>query len=132
MLLPLTLLTLASLTHAATNAVPVFSEDKTWIENIAVRSSNGNVLLATASSAVLYQVDPISSKHEVVHNFTEYGNAIMSITETLASPEVFLINTMDCDIYKLAVSRQDLSHTTRTNTFTKSALPAQASHGEST
>lgn len=121
MLLPLTFLTIASLTHAATsnnvtNATPVFSEEKTWIENLAVRKSNGNILLATASSAVLYQVDPISSKHEVVHNFTEYGNAIMSITEANDSSDVFLINTMECDIYKLAVrNHSDLSETIRTN-----------------
>lgn len=92
----------ASIAHALSNAVPVFSDNRTWIENLAVRYSNGYILPATASSAVLYEVDPITRGQHVVHNFSDYGSAIMSIAN--AGPDLFVVNTMYCDIYQLEVS----------------------------
>lgn len=102
MLKTFVLLAVAATARALSNAVPVFSENRTWIENLDVRRSNGYILPATASAAILYQVDPATRRQEVVHNFSDYGDAIMSVAAV--GPDLFLINTMYCDIYKLSVS----------------------------
>ncbi|KAF2095828.1 hypothetical protein NA57DRAFT_78606 [Rhizodiscina lignyota] len=76
---------------------------RTWIENLAVRP-NGRILPATATSAVLMELNPANGEQRVVHNFTGAGgnaNAIMTIAD-VQGQDLFLINTMECDIFKLA------------------------------
>lgn len=71
-----------------------------WVENLAVRP-NGWILPATATSAVLTQLNPANGELQVIHDWSEVGSAIMSITKV--QPDVFLANTMYCDLTKLAV-----------------------------
>ena len=98
---PLRLLPYAVATSVGLRADLVYQYDTpTWIENLAVRA-DGQILLATATSAVLAQLDPITGKQYVVLNKTSIGNAIMSITEIV--PDMFLINTLDCDMSILSV-----------------------------
>ncbi len=75
-------------------------EGAVWVENLAVRP-NGWILPATATSAVLTQLNPVNGKQQVLHDWSEEGNAIMSITDV--QPDVFLANTMYCDLTILAV-----------------------------
>lgn len=78
-----------------------------WIENLAVRP-NGFILPATATSAVLEQLNPITGKLEVVADFSEHGNAIMSIADMHS--DRYLVNTMYCDLSILSVSQPWCPH----------------------
>lgn len=75
-------------------------EDAVWIENLAVRP-NGWILPATATSAILTQLNPVNGEQQVLCDWSEEGNAIMSITDI--QPDVFLANTMYCDLSILSV-----------------------------
>ena len=75
-------------------------EGAVWIENLAVRP-DGWILPATATSAVLTQLNPVNGEQQVLHDWSKEGNAIMSITDV--QPDVFLANTMYCDLSILAV-----------------------------
>jgi len=75
-------------------------EGAVWIENLAVRP-NGWILPATATSAVLTQLNPVNGEQQVLHDWSEEGSSIMSITDV--QPDVFLANTMYCDMSILSV-----------------------------
>ena len=76
-------------------------EGAVWVENLAVRP-NGWILPATATSAVLTQINPKNGEVQVLHDWSDEGNAIMSITSV--ENNVFLANTMYCDLTILQVS----------------------------
>lgn len=73
-----------------------------WVENLAVRP-NGWILPATASSAILTQINPVNGQQQVVHDWSAVGSSIMSITDV--QPDLFLVNTMYCDLTILAVGK---------------------------
>ncbi|KIW29853.1 uncharacterized protein PV07_05639 [Cladophialophora immunda] len=70
-------------------------QDAVWIENLAVRP-NGWILPATATSAVLTQLNPANGQQQVIHDWSAVGSSIMSITDV--QPDLFLANTMYCDM----------------------------------
>lgn len=72
----------------------------TWIENLVVRP-NGWILLAEATTAALIQLNPATGEQQVVHDWSAQGSSIMSITDV--RPDVFLANTMYCDLTILEV-----------------------------
>jgi hypothetical protein len=76
-------------------------EKPTWIENLAVRA-NGEILLAEATSGKLTQLDPVTGKRQTVVDKSHVGSAIMSITSVV--PDLFLINTLYCNLTILEVS----------------------------
>lgn len=96
-----TILTTKAVVNAASVELVYQYEGAVWVENLAVRP-NGWILPATATSAVLTQVNPINGEQRVLHDWSDEGNAIMSIT--VVQPDVFLANTMYCDLTILAVS----------------------------
>ncbi len=71
-----------------------------WVENLAVRP-NGWIIPARATSAVLTQLNPATGEIQVLHDWSAVGSAIMSIT--VVQPDVFLANTMYCDLTILQV-----------------------------
>lgn len=101
-----TLVTVAKHVAAAPDSSKtlVHQYPRTWIENLAVRP-NGWILPVTATSAVLTELNPANGEQRVVHNFTGTGgnaNAIMGIAD-VQGQDLFFVNTMECDIFKLAV-----------------------------
>lgn len=72
----------------------------TWIENLVVRP-NGWILLAEATTAALIQLNPANGEQQVLHDWSAQGSSIMSITDV--RPDVFLANTMYCDMTILEV-----------------------------
>lgn len=75
--------------------------EPTWIENIAVRP-NGLVLPARATSALLTEFNLSDGNALTLANQSDVANAIMGITEIV--PDLFAMNTMECDLKALAVS----------------------------
>ncbi|KIX93435.1 uncharacterized protein Z520_10854 [Fonsecaea multimorphosa CBS 102226] len=70
-------------------------QDAVWVENLAVRP-NGWILPATATSAILTQLNPANGQQQVIHDWSAVGSSIMSITDV--QPDLFLANTMYCDL----------------------------------
>ncbi|OAP59705.1 hypothetical protein AYL99_07003 [Fonsecaea erecta] len=74
-------------------------QDAVWVENFAVRP-NGWILPATATSAILTQLNPANGQQQTIHDWSAVGSSIMSITDI--QPDLFLANTMYCDMSLLA------------------------------
>jgi hypothetical protein len=67
----------------------------TWVENLAVRP-NGWILPISTTSPLLNQLDPATGKLHLVHDFSNYGNAIQGITAVRA--DVFAVDVLTCNI----------------------------------
>ena len=93
--------TIKAVVNAASVELVYQYEGAVWVENLAVRP-NGWILPATATSAVLTQINPKNGETQVLHDWSDEGNAIMSITAV--ENNVFLANTMYCDLTILQVS----------------------------
>lgn len=103
MIFPIYLLAnLVAIVSAASAELVYQDEEISWIENIAV-APNDTVLLATATSAKLHQVDIVSGSRRLVYDWSDVANAIMSITDLESG--LFLVNTMYCDMSILSVSQ---------------------------
>ena len=70
----------------------------TWVENLAVRS-NGWILPITTTSPLLNQLSPDSGALKLVHDFSDYGNAIQGITAMTS--DVFAVDVLTCNITAL-------------------------------
>ena len=78
----------------------------TWVENLAVRP-NGFILPITTTSPLLKQLDPMTGNLELVHDFSDYGNAIQGITEV--TPDVFAVDVLTCNITALTCTKGSVS-----------------------
>jgi hypothetical protein len=70
---------------------------KSWIENLAIRSTNGHILCTVLSAPEIYQVNPFIPNPNpiLVHRFTS-GNAVLGIVELAA--DLFYVAVGEYDI----------------------------------
>ncbi|KAK3669809.1 hypothetical protein LTR78_010326 [Recurvomyces mirabilis] len=70
----------------------------TWVENLAVRP-NGSILPITTTSPRLNQLDPRAGTLQLVHDFSDHGNAIQGITAV--GHDSYAVDVLTCNITAL-------------------------------